>query len=294
MMQADYPYTEPTIPGADPNTRKPRLRLPPGSCDCHAHVFGPQSRYRYAPNRRYTPPDATVQDYIRMLTTLGVQRGVLVQPSVYMTDNTAMLDALAESGFPLRGVAVVKADVTDAELARMHELGVRGLRLNLRFENGAPADIAPKLAARVAPLGWHLQFRINSADFVNVEAMLDKLPVNIVIDHIGQVPVEQGIDGEAFTIIRRLVRGGRCYVKLSAPMRMSAGELPYSDVTPFVRALVEANPDRMLWATDWPHTTITKKMPNDGDLVDLLSDWIPDEVTRTKVLVDNAVRLYGF
>lgn len=287
-------YTAPTIAGPVRETRKPRLALPPGACDCHAHVFGPQSRYRYDPKRRYTPPDALPSDYVRMLGTLGVQRGVLVQPSVYMTDNTAMLDALAETAFPLRGVAVVNAQVTDAELQRMHDLGVRGLRLNLRFENGAPADIAPRLAARIAPMGWHLQFRINSEDFVNVEPMLEKLPVDIVIDHIGQVPVEDGVGGQAFGVILKLVKSGRCWVKLSAPMRMSKGELPYSDVTPFVRALVAAAPDRMVWATDWPHTTITKAMPNDGDLVDLLSDWIPDEATRRKVLVDNPQKLYGF
>jgi len=287
-------HTEPTIPGPDPSTKKPKLILPPGSCDCHAHVFGPQSRYPYNPKRRYTPPDALPANYVKMLHTLGVERGVLVQPSVYMTDNTALLDALKETDFPLRGVAAVGENVTDAEFERMNALGVRGLRLNLRFESGATGAIAPKLAQRVAPLGWHLQFRINSEDFVNVERMLETLPVDIVIDHIGQVPVGEGIKGKAFQVILKLVKSGRCWVKLSAPMRMAAGEYPYSDVTPFVHALVEAGPNRMLWATDWPHTTLTKKMPNDGDLVDLLADWIPDPVLRQKVLVDNPKKLYDF
>jgi 2-pyrone-4,6-dicarboxylate lactonase len=293
-MPAVKDVTPPTIPGPDPDTRAPRFRLPPGACDCHAHIFGPQTRYAYDPKRRYTPPDATPADYTRMLRRLGVERGVLVQPSVYMTDNTALLDALAETRFPLRGVAVVDETVTDAELARMDALGVRGLRLNLRFENGAPGDIAPRLAARVAPLRWHLQFRINAEDFPSIEPMLDAMPVDVVIDHIGQVPVQDGLDGAAFQTILRLVRKGRCWVKLSAPMRMSRQDYPHADVTPFVHALIGARPDRMVWATDWPHTTITGRMPNDGDLCDLLLDWIPDEATRRAVLVDNPARLYGF
>jgi 2-pyrone-4,6-dicarboxylate lactonase len=286
--------TPPTIAGPDPNTRAPRLRLPSGSCDCHAHVFGPQDRYPYDPKRRYTPPDALPSAYIKMLRTLGIERAVLVQPSVYMTDNSALLDALVDQRFPLRGVAVVDGTVSDGELERMNALGVRGLRLNLRFANGAPVEAAPRLAARIAPLRWHLQFRINAEDFPSVEAMLDAMPVDVVIDHIGQVPVEDGLHGTAFQTLLRLVRKGRCWVKLSAPMRMSNQEYPYADVTPFVHALVEAGPAHMVWATDWPHTTITKRMPNDGDLCDLLLDWIPDAATRKTILVDNPARLYGF
>jgi 2-pyrone-4,6-dicarboxylate lactonase len=285
---------KPTIRGPIADTRIPRLIMPEGACDCHAHVFGPHSRYAYDPKRRYTPPDALPSAYVRLLTRLGFTRGVLVQPSVYMTDNTALLDALKETDFDLRGIAVVNADVTDAELERMHALGVRGLRLNLRFENGATADIAPALARRVAPLGWHLQFRIMSENYPDVLRMLDTMPVDIVVDHIGQVPVEQGLDGPDFQALLGLVATGRVWVKLSAPMRMSAQEFPYADVTPFVRRLVAAAPNRMLWATDWPHTTITKEMPNDGDLVDLLLDWIPDADTRRRVLVDNPAVRYGF
>ena len=286
--------TKPTIPGPIHNTTQPRFTLPPRSCDCHAHIFGPQSRYAYDQKRRYTPPDALITDYVRMLTILGVERGVLVQPSVYMTDNTALLDGLAESRIPMRGIAVVGADVTDAELERMHGFGVRGLRLNFRFDNGVGADIAPALARRIAPLGWHLQFRIMSENYVSVLRMLDELAVDIVVDHIGQVPVDQGTGGKDFQALLGLVRTGRVWVKLSAPMRMSRQELPYSDVTPFVQELVAAAPAQMLWATDWPHTTITNRMPNDGALADLLLDWIPDEATRRRVLVDNPAKRYGF
>ena len=284
----------PTIPGPIADTRKPKFVMPRGACDCHAHLFGPQTKYAYAANRRYTPPDATADDYIKMLQAIGVDRAVLVQPSVYMTDNTVILDALAENKFPFRAVAVVNNEVSDAELARMHKLGVRGLRLNLRNSNGAPGDLAPRLAARIAPMGWHLQFRINAEDFTAIGPMLRALPCDFIIDHMGQVPIADGVNGAAFRAILDLVNGGRCWVKLSAPMRMSARDYPYADVTPLVHALVAAAPERMVWASDWPHTTLTCAMPNDGDLVDLFPGWIPDAATRQKILVDNPARLYGF
>lgn len=284
----------PTIPGPIAETRKPKFVMPRGACDCHAHLFGPQTKYAYAANRRYTPPDATADDYIKMLRAIGVDRAVLVQPSVYMTDNTVILDALAENKFPFRAVAVVNDAVSDAELAHMHKLGVRGLRLNLRNSNGAPGDLAPRLAARIAPMGWHLQFRINAEDFTAIGPMLRALPCDFIIDHMGQVPIADGVHGAAFRAILDLTQGGRCWVKLSAPMRMSARDYPYADVTPLVHALVAAAPERMVWASDWPHTTLTCPMPNDGDLVDLLPAWIPDAATRQKILVDNPARLYGF
>jgi 2-pyrone-4,6-dicarboxylate lactonase len=294
MSPDDSGFAAPTIPGPVAATRAPRVQLPAGSCDCHAHVFGPQSKFAYSPKRRYTPPDASVDDYITMLTTLGVERGVLVQPSVYMQDNAAILAALEEAWFPLRAVAVVNETVTDAELKRMDELGVRGLRLNLRNDNGSTVESVPKLAARIAKYGWHMQFRIKSADFVAMKPLMKSLPVDIVIDHFGGVPVEEGTGGAAFQTILELAQSGRCWVKLSAPMRMSAGEDPYADVAPFVHALVAAAPDRMVWATDWPHTTLTKKMPNDGDLADLLPQWIPDAAARARILVDNPAELYRF
>jgi predicted TIM-barrel fold metal-dependent hydrolase len=284
----------PTIPGPIADTKKPKLKMPAGACDCHAHLFGPQTKYRYAANRRYTPPDATLDDYIGMLKTIGVERAVLVQPSVYLTDNAVILDALALKRFPLRAVAAVSNDVSDAELARMNALGVRGVRINFRNNNGATPDMAPRLAERIAPLGWHLQVHVNGKDFAAAVPLLEDLAVDVVLDHIVQVPVTDGLNSSAFDAIRQFVRTGRGWVKLSAPMRMSNQEYPYADVNPFVQALVDIAPERMLWATDWPHTTLTKKMPNDGDLVDLLSTWIPDAETRRTLLVDNPARLYGF
>lgn len=284
----------PTIPGFDPHPRKPRIVLPPGTTDCHAHIVGPQSRYPYDAKRRYTPPDALVPQYIAMLRTLGVERGVLVQPSVYMTDNRRLIDALRETDFPLRGIAVVNESVSDDDLRAMHDAGVRGLRVNLRVENGASPDAVPRLAQRIAPLGWHLQFRIDPKDFASAETMIAALPVETVVDHIGGVPVDEGIDGSGFQTLLGMLKAGRTSVKLSAPMRMSNEDYPYRDVVPFVHALADAAPDRLIWALDWPHTTITKRMPNDGDLCDLLETWLPDESVRKKVLVDNPARLFGF
>jgi predicted TIM-barrel fold metal-dependent hydrolase len=288
-------YAAPTIPGPDPHPRKPGIPIPPGACDCHVHVFGPQSRYAYDPKRRYTPHDAPLSDYARVLERLGFERAVLVQPSVYGKDNAMMLDALRGAGMPLRGIAVVDNGVSDRELEDMHAAGVRGLRLNLRSKDaGAPGEVAPQIAKRIAPLGWHLQFRIKPEDFADAEAMIEKLPVNVVIDHIGGVSVDEGTAGRSFETILRLVRSGQCWVKLSAPMRISKQEFPYPDVVPLVHALVAAAPGQMLWATDWPHTAISTGMPNDGGLCDLFEQWIPDAAIRTRVLVDNPAKVYGF
>ena len=272
--------------------RVPQLRLPAGACDCHVHILGPESRYPYETNRRYTPPDATIDDYIETARRLGVSRAVLVQPSVYGTDNRAIIDALREQKMPLRGIAVVDAGVEDGVLEAFSAVGVRGLRL--RPGKGTAADEILRTAQRIAPLSWHVQLRISAKDYLSLEPTLERFPVDFVIDHIGQVPVEEGVDGPAFSAIRRLARNSRCWVKLSAPMRMSAQGFPYADVEPFVRALIETSTDRLLWATDWPHTNLKQAVPDDADLVDLIEGWIPDAKLRHKVLVDNPARLYNF
>ncbi|NLS06074.1 amidohydrolase family protein [Rhizobium sp. P32RR-XVIII] len=293
-MTTENQIVPPTIPGPDPNPRKPHVSIPALACDCHAHVFGPQTRYKYSPSRRYTPADALLPDYVHMLRVLGFGRGVLVQPSAYMTDNTALLDALAESEFPLRGIAVVEPTISDSELERMNTLGVRGLRLNLKNANGMDEAGALRIAQRIKDLGWHIVLRIDSDDLDATERLIDKLPVDVAIDHFGQIPVKEGLNGTLFTALLRLLRGGRLWMKMTGPMRISKQEFPHADVVPFAQALAETAPDRLLWGTDWPHTTIETAMPNDGDLCDLLSTWIPDADTRKKILVDNPARLFGF
>jgi|ERR1043166_2909168 predicted TIM-barrel fold metal-dependent hydrolase len=288
------PLREPTIPGPDANTRKPRFLMPPGSCDCHAHVFGPQSRYPYAANAAYIPPDATEQDFIRMLTTIGYTRAVIVQASVYGTDHRAMLDAMRSGLFQFAGVAVIPEDISDKELEDMHSAGVRGVRINLASKTpGLGIESVPRLAQRLKPLGWHLQFYLDIDKMPDVEQRLGNLPVDIVLDHFGHVDCSKGVDAPGFQTLLRLLQRDHCWAKLIGPYRVSTQAPLFPDVTPFAHAMLKIAPDRLVWGTDWPHPNM-KRMPNDGDLADMLLDWIPDESLRGRVLVDNPARLYGF
>jgi predicted TIM-barrel fold metal-dependent hydrolase len=283
-------------PPPDFSPRKPGLLLPPGATDCHAHVFGPAGRFPYAEPRSYTPPDCLLAQYRHMLATVGVERAVLVQPSVYGTDNRNHLEALAEAGPAFRMVAVLDEAVGDGELARLNEAGVRGVRFNLVTKGGIPLDGLERMALRLAPLGWHLQLFVEIGTFAMIESRLAALPAPIVVDHMGGATPGQGLHHPGFQALLRLVRGGNTWVKLSGAYRVSAQpEPPFSDVVPIARALIEAGPERMVWGSDWPHPIVADRpMPNDGDLVELLADWAPDEAQRRRILVDNPARLYGF
>ena len=281
-------------PGPDPNPRRPRLRLPAGACDCHAHVFGPRERYPLIPNPGYQPPAVTFDDYVRMLRTLGVSRAVLVQPSPYGTDHSALLDALRSGRFPLRGVALYNDALTDRQLEDLHYYGVQGARLHILPDNAAAVFAAlPRTAERVRALGWHLQFYVNLEQHPDFDRLLLTLPVPAVIDHFGLVPAASGAASAGGQTLLRLARSGRCWFKLSAPYRISRANPGFADVTPLARMLVAAAPGRCMWGTDWPHPNASF-IPNDGDLVDLLAEWIPDADLRTRVLVDNPAHLYGF
>lgn len=289
----------PTCAPPDFNPRKPKLRFPALACDCHAHVLGPASRYGYAPARVYTPPDCLLPQYQHMLKTLGVERAVLVQPSVYGTDNTAMLDALKTDPARLRGVAVVPPDIPDGELSKMHAAGVRGVRVNIvdvkdRKPGTLPLDALRALAQRVRPLGWHMEFLLHVDEFPDIDRTFADFPVDIVLGHLGYMRTDKGLDHAGFQALLRLLKAGRCWVKLTGPSRISTMELPYSDVTPYAHALTAANPQRIVWGSDWPHVIIRKPMPNDGDLADLLLDWLPEAALREQVLVANPARLYDF
>ncbi|HET9663706.1 MAG TPA: amidohydrolase family protein [Burkholderiales bacterium] len=278
--------------------RKPTFGFPAGSCDCHAHVLGPAVRYPYSPARIYTPPDCLQSDYRHMLDTLGVERAVLVQPSVYGTDNTAMLDAMSNDPVRLRGVAVVAEDVSDAELQRLDAAGVRGVRINIvdvkdRKPGTLPLDSLTALARRIKALGWHMEFLMHVDEFPDLDQLSD-FPVDIVLGHLGYMRADKGIDAPGFQALLKLVKSGKCWVKLTGPMRISTTALPYPDVTPYARTLTAANPGRILWGTDWPHVIIKGAMPNDADLADLIPQWIPDAGVREQVLVTNPSRLYGF
>jgi 2-pyrone-4,6-dicarboxylate lactonase len=288
----------PLCAAPDPHPRVPHLQLPPGSCDTHAHICGPVTRYAYFPERVYTPPDALLGSYRHLLSTLGIERGVLVQPSVYAADNTALLDALAEAGPNYRGVAVIDDAVSADELKRMHAAGVRGVRVNivdLKEGKGVlPVAAIRQLADRVAPLGWHIEFLMHVDEFPSIEQDLAGLPVPLVFGHMGYSRLGSTTETDGFQGLLALARGGQAWVKLTGPYRISTLSYPYPDTNAFAAALVDAAPDQLVWGSDWPHVMMKGHMPNDGDLCELIGTWVPDAALRQKVMVDNPARLYGF
>jgi len=295
---SQIPASAPLCAAPDPNPRAPKRTLPTKACDCHAHICGPATKFPYAAERIYTPPDALPADYITLLETLGIERAVLVQPSVYGADNTVMLAALAQLGERARGVAVVADEVDDAELERLHALGVRGVRLNLVDvadpRASLPLDRARVLAKRIRPLGWHMEFLVHADDAPDLDTQFADFPVELVFGHLGYFRPGQSPDTPGFQALLRLLAGGRAWVKLTGPYRISSMGIPYTDTDPFARALFEAAPDRLVWGSDWPHVMVKGAMPNDGDLCDILCHWAGDDGMLHKVLVDNPTTLYGF
>ena len=265
---------------------------PPAACDCHAHVCGPESRYPYAPNRLYTPHDALPSDFRGMLDRLGIERGVLVQPSIYATDNRAMLDALAQHPERLRGVAVVPWDISSKELEKLHAAGVRGVRLNIVDLKEGKGVLAlgrlKDLGRKIKPFGWHVEFLMHVDEFPDLDRQLANFPVDVVFGHLGYVKAAAGISLPGFKALLRLMRDGKAWVKLTAPYRLT------TDAAPFAQALVDAAPQRLVWGTDWPHVFIKAAMPDDAALLELFKRWIPDERLQRRILVENPAALYRF
>ncbi|MFT5438858.1 MAG: 2-pyrone-4,6-dicarboxylate lactonase [Alphaproteobacteria bacterium] len=287
----------PFCPGPDPEPTKPVFEVPAGAIDTHAHVFGPEAKYPYSPARGYTPPDAPLSAYNRLHKVLGIDKGVLTQPSVYGIDNSAILDAVAASGDRLLAVAALGEDVTDKELEGFHGRRVRGVRVNLVDKGGMPFDgigAVQKFTERIRDFGWHLEVLIHAHEFENLRETFSGMAVDVVVGHLGYMKTEHGIDNPGFQELLASVRDGKCWVKFSGSYRITGeGTLPYRDVTPFAEALVKANSDRIIWGSDWPHPTFYGTMPNDGLLFDQLADWVADEALRRKILVDNPRALYG-
>ena len=268
-------------------TRTPSLRLPPGACDTHIHVFGDSARYPLAAARHYTPARCSLEHYARLAEKLGVARAVLVQPSVYAFDNRALLDALARQDIPCRGVVAIGADTSDVTLDQLHAAGVRGVRANLVNSNGLSAAGALQLAPRLRARGWHLQLQIAIDSFSGLSDFVAQAGLPVVVDHFG-LPALDDPECGPFRELRDLVERGLCWVKLSAHYR-----LPGIDPTVLVSALVSSNPERLLWATDWPHPGLGgQPMPDDAASVDAIGNWLPDEGLRRQVLVENPSRLY--
>jgi D-galactarolactone isomerase len=272
---------------------KPKLKVPPGTCDTHMHIYN--HRFPTAPTAKFTPPDTPVADYLAMRARLGIARTVVVQPSTYGKDNRCTLEAMAAIGPSARGVAVVDETVSDAELERLTKLGIRGIRFFMLGGAPLPLEILETMSARVAPFGWHVVFQMDGRNLADHEAMLSRLASELIIDHTGKFlePVEP--DHPGFRTLLRLLDNGRTWAKLSAPYETSKLGPPfYDDVGKLAKALVKAAPERMLWASNWPHPTPGVVIPDDVWMLDMLLDWVPDEVTRNKVLADNPAKLYGF
>jgi D-galactarolactone isomerase len=274
-------------------TATPRLEAPPGACDTHMHFY--DARYPTAPTALSTPPDATVEEYRALQRSLGLTRTVVVQPSTYGRDNRCTLQGIAALGLDVaRGIAVVDATTPKAELQALTQGGMRGVRFH-QLPGGALAwDELDRIAARVQSVGWHVQLQLDGRLLPEREAQIRGWPGRIVIDHVGKFLEPVTPDHPAFGCLLRLVETGRVWVKLSAPYEVSKSGPPlYDDVGRLAKALVRAAPERMLWASNWPHPSVKEK-PDDAVLLDILLDWAPDEPTRRKILVDNPAELYGF
>jgi 2-pyrone-4,6-dicarboxylate lactonase len=285
------------------NPSQPRFRVPAGSVDAHCHVFGPGAEFPYAPERKYTPCDASKHQLYRLRDHLGFARNVVVQATCHGADNHAMVDALVHSGGNARGVATVRRSVTDRELEALHAAGVRGVRFNFvkRLVDFTPRDELIEIAGRIAPLGWHVVVYFEAADLPGLWDFFTALPTTVVVDHLGRPDVTKPVDGPEFELFVKLVREyPNVWSKVTCPERLSIagpkaldGErAAYRDVVPFARRIVETFPDRVLWGTDWPHPNLKDHMPDDGLLVDFIPHIAPTAELQRKLLVENPMRLY--
>jgi predicted TIM-barrel fold metal-dependent hydrolase len=276
-------------------------RLPHGACDCHCHVFGPVARFPYAEPRSYTPDDAPLEAYLALLERLGFDRGVVVQPSAYGRDNRAMIDALERAPERLRGVAVGGAELEPAALKAWHRTGIRALRVNEFRRDGKPyyrngvrlADVEQLMPA-MADLGWHLQLWIDTRDLPELLPALRRVPVPVVVDHMGRLDYRHGTANPGFQALLREVGEGRFWAKLSGTYRLGATAPDYREAKPFHDALVAANPDNLVWGTDWPHPRPEGPTPDAARLLQVFLDWTTGEARRRAILATNPARLYDF
>lgn len=267
----------------------PKQVLPTGTIDTHFHVFKPEAPL-VAP-RSYTPQILTLTDWLRLADAVGIAKGVVVQPSVYGFDNSVLLDALATAPEQLRGVAVIDAEVAEAQLERLHGLGVRGVRVNTRNKSGLALASAERLAHRIAPLGWVLQFQVHPTQLADVASLLRSLPARVVLDHLGFIPIGTPDTAEFVGDLRRLLDTGKCYVKLSAPYRLTKST-SFDGLASIVTELVGAHADRLLWGSDWPHTELWENVPDDADLIERMLEWVGPNTAQRQVFAANADDLF--
>jgi len=279
-----------------PNPSEPEFVLPPGSVDAHCHVFGPGNEFPFAPERKYTPCDAGKDELFKLRDYLGFDRNVIVQATCHGADNSALVDALRASDGRARGVATVRPDVTDEQLAELHEAGVRGVRFNFvkRLVDPKPDEYYHGIVERIARRGWHVVLYFEAADLAERWEFFTSLPTVVVVDHMGRPDVTAPVDGPEFGRFLTLMRDHpQFYAKVTCPERLTvAGPPGYDDVVPFAKTLVESFPDRVLWGTDWPHPNLKSHMPDDGRLVDFVPRIAETTDVRQRLLVDNPNRLY--
>jgi 2-pyrone-4,6-dicarboxylate lactonase len=278
------------------NPTKPCYVAPPGAVDAHCHVFGPAAQFPFAPERKYTPCDASKDQLFALRDFLGFERNVVVQATCHGTDNRALVDALVHSNGRARGVASVARDISDRELEAMHAAGVRGTRFNFvrRLVDFTPREVLAEIAQRIAPLGWHVVVYFEAPDLPDLWDFFTSLPTTVVVDHMGRPDVTKSVDGPEFgRFLALLDEHPNIWSKVSCPERLSkAGPPGYDDVVPFARTVVERFPDRVLWGTDWPHPNMKGHMPDDGHLVDVIPRIAPTAELQRRLLVDNPMRLY--
>jgi len=273
-------------------TTRPALKVPANAADCHIHIFD----QRFA-GATQVLARGTVQDYRLLQKRNGTTRVVIVTPRPYVTDNRVTLDAIAQMGPDARGIAVLHPAVTDAELKTLGAGGIRGIRFAVYDPKAAAAsiDMIEPLAQRIAGFGWHIQLHMSPAQIVDNAAMLRRLPTDVVFDHMGRLPPQEGIAHPAYGVIQDLLAMNKAWVKVSgAYLNTAIGPPGYADATAIARAYVAAAPERLLWGSDWPHPTEANHPPDDAALLDLLAEWAPDATVRNRILVTNPEKLYGF
>lgn len=281
----------------DPNPNPPRVKAPPGSWDTHFHVWAPHL-FPYAEKRRYTPPAAPVEHYLKISKAIGLERGVIVQPSVHGNTTEVVVDAIAKSNGRLRGMIIAKPTLDLAEAKRLHATGVRGVRFNARSGHGNrfDEDLFHRTAAIVEPLHWILDLQIDDVTILSVAEMIRKSSLPVIVDTFGHIDARKGFQQPAFLTLVDLLGEDHVYVKIHGANRFLAWGVPYELIVETARAYIAKAPHHVLWGTDWPHSEVTEPnlMPNDGDLIDMLLDYAPNEEIRNKILVDNPKALFDF
>ena len=279
----------------DPAPTRPRYRPPAGAVDAHCHVFGPAAQFPFAPERKYTPCDASRDQLFALRDFLGFARNVVVQATCHGKDNRALVDALVHSNGMARGVATVGEEITEPELAALDAAGVRGVRFNFlrRLADFTPHEVLRRIADKVAPLGWHIVVYFEAPDLAELQPLFSSLPTRVVVDHMGRPDVKLGVDHPQWRAFVDWMAGDeKVWSKVSCPERLSVAGPPYDDVLPFQREIVERFSDRVLWGTDWPHPNLKGQMADDGVLVDQIPKFAATDELQRKLLVDNPMRLY--